>query len=682
MRPTLLIALLCSQLTASAQTDISTLVGTATADTRSTSRYNEEASEAHGQTIPAVLTPHGQNSWTPQTRRTEEKCVAPYYYADTLFQGFRNSHWITGGCTQDYGSFTIAPDDAAAEWPFSHDDETALPYYYRVHLPTLNLTAELTALSHAAILRFSRETGIRLIPNSDEGKGRVWTDSARQVIYGENPVHRIYQGWGEPAGFSGYICVYYGAAPTYYVASSFTSAQAAWDNLLAETDSLRMTFGQMADESARAWAQRFHTIEVDDPDSARVRQFYGAIYRASILPREISDCNGSYPRFADGHTEWGTGTYYGDFSMWDIYRAQLPLLNIIDPQRSGHMMQSLVTMAGQGGWLPIFPCWNSYTAAMIGDHCAVALADAYVKGIRNFDAQAAYRAMRRNAFRSPSTRRYRDGMGRRALPSYLQHGYIPLEDSVSEAFHRQEQTSRTLEYAFDDFAVAQMAKALGHRRDYNRLMARAGNWRNVINPITLYADGRHADGTWLGNQDQYNRLPFITEGATCHYTLYVPHDLPSLIDCLGGKRILEQRLDTLFEQGYYWHGNEPCHHIVYLYNACDRPDKTRRWVRHILQSEYNDSPGGLSGNDDAGQMSAWYVLSAMGFYPVCPATPCYELGLPTFRRVTLHLDNGHTFTIQRSDTPDDQARWLLNGQPVESYTLSHDDILRGGTLTF
>ena len=316
---------------------------------------------------------------------------------------------------------------------------------------------------------------------------------------------------------------------------------------------------------------------------------------------------------------------------------------------AGDMMQSLVTMYEEGGWLPIFPCWNSYTAAMIGDHCAVALADAYIKGIRNFDYEKAYEAMRKNAFETPSSfEDYKNGMGRRALDSYLKYGYIPLEDEVKEAFHDNEQTSRTLEYAFDDFAVAQMAKALGKKADYKELMRRSENWRNVINPITGYADGRYADGHWENNTDLVHRKSYITEGATCHYTWYVPHNIEGLKKVMGEKTF-EQRLDTMFTEGRYWHGNEPCHQIAYLYNYTRSPWKTSQWVSNIMQTEYNNTPGGLSGNDDAGQMSVWYLFAALGFYPVCPATPYYETTTPLFDRVTLNLEDGHTFTIRKDD---------------------------------
>ena len=679
---------------------LNTMVGTAPANTKTAGLFGK-GSEEHGQTLPAVLSPNGQNFWTPQTRDTEKKCVAPYYYTDSLFQGIRNSHWIVGGCTQDYGSFTLAalggklrlrPEERAT--PFSHTDEISHPHYYAVHLYKEHLKLEMTGSSHAAIFRITPEQDgpvhIVLNHNSDAGEGYLKINSQDKTIYGYNPVHRIYQGWGEPAGFSGHymlqaydeivdfgcdsLCAWFtfkGKAHEPIIlkaATSFTSINNCVDNFTVEAET--HDFDSMMEHLAQQWIERLHTIDVEDPDTARVNQFYGALYRASFLPREMSDANGSYPKFADGSIQHPSPNtqhpkFYGDFSMWDTYRAVHPLYNIIAPKESADMIQSLVTMYEEGGWLPIFPCWNSYTAAMIGDHCSVALADAYVKGIRDFNAEKAYEAMRKNAFETPASYEdYKNGMGRRALESYLKYGYIPLEDSVKEAYHREEQTSRTLEYAFDDYAVAQFAKALGKDQDYKELMRRSENWRHVINPKTGYCDGRHAPmkisrkkddgGRFEDNTDFIHRKPWITEGAACHYTWYVPQNVEGLIEVLGGPEKFEAKLDSMFTEGRYWHGNEPCHQIAYLYDFIGKRDKTIQRVAHILDTEYNDTPGGLSGNDDAGQMSAWYIFSSLGFYPVCPASDRYMLAAPRFQKITLNLQGGRKFTITPSSLPTDR----------------------------
>ena len=664
---------------------LNTMVGTAPANTKTAGLFGK-GSEEHGQTLPAVLVPNGQNFWTPQTQDTEKKCIAPYYYTDSLFQGIRNSHWIVGGCTQDYGSFTLAalsgklrktPTERAT--PFSHSQEVSHPHYYAVRLPKERLKLEVTGSSHAAIFRITPEVDgpihIVLNHNSDYKEGYLEIDNLAKTIYGYNPVHRIYQGWGEQTGFEGHyllqsydeikdfgvdsLCAWFtfdGKANQPIIlkaASSFTSKKGAYNNFAFEAEAY--DFDGMMAQTALQWIDRLHTIDVEDTNTARANQFYGALYRCSFLPREMSDVDGTYPKFADGTLQTSKKRkYYGDFSMWDTYRALHPLYTLIAPDKAADMMQSLVTMYEEGGWLPIFPCWNSYTAAMIGDHCSATLADAYIKGVRNFDVEKAYEGMRKNAFETPVLLEYKNGMGRRALESYLKYGYIPLEDGVKDAYHQDEQTSRTLEYAFDDFAVAQLAKALGKKQDYTELMRRSENWRNVINPQTGYCDGRHQDGMFENNTDFIHRKPYITEGATCHYTWYVPHNVEGLVETLGGKEKFEARLDSMFTAGRYWHGNEPCHQIAWLYDYIDKREKTIERVTHILDTEYNDTPGGLSGNDDAGQMSAWYVFASMGFYPVCPATDRYMLSVPRFEKVTLNLMDGRCYTITPTSLPADR----------------------------
>lgn len=706
---------------------VNTMMGTDYAVTPTAGRYGK-GSEEHGQTIPAALVPHGMSSWTPQTRDTERKCVAPYYYQDTLMLGFRNSHWLTGGCTQDYGSFTLMPQTGrlrlkgtARGSRFSHADEVSHPDYYAVRLPDEHLTAELTPLSRSALFRFSYDSDGRayfvIAPNSDEGEGFVAVDTARHCIYGYNPVHRIYQGWGKRAGFDGWFVVRFqqpiadfGVSDTVAwvafdvkagqqlmakAAGSFVDLDGAMRNLDQEIPHWDFSFVRR--QAQQAWQERFARVVVtatDDVQQQRKAQLCSALYRTSFLPRLFSDADNRYPLFGGAQREDSDGhslsanlhaptapqdAHYMDFSMWDTYRALHPLNILIEPT-SGAMMQSLVRMYEQGGWLPIFPCWNSYTAAMIGDHCTAALADAMVKGVGGIDHEKAYEAMRQNAFLVAPLADYRDGKGRRALDSYLRYGYIPLEDSVPEAFHTHEQVSRTLEYAYDDFALAQVARLLGKTSDSQLLMRRAANWRNAVNPRTGWADGRYADGRWLNNQDQVHRVKFITEGAACHYTWYVPHDPYGLMQVMGGRERYVSRLDSMFTEGLYWHGNEPCHQVAYMFNYAGEPWRTQKWVRHILDTEYLDAPGGLSGNEDAGQMSAWYVFSALGFYPVCPATPYYILGTPSFARAQIG-----DFVVEAENVSHDNcyiqsATW--NGQPYTRNYITHDMLTSGGTLRF
>ena len=797
--------------------ELNTFTGSAPSETRTAGLFGQH-SEEWGQTIPAVLVPFGMNFWTPQTRATEQKCVAPFYYNDTLFQGFRNSHWIVGGCTQDYGSFTLMVKGGlpqplqrrgvtAEEWAtrFSHDKETSHPYYYAVALPDEQVYAEMTATSRAAIFRYSLTSGseergagsensldksgnvpsrsqfdricnsvaanesicnaekniyLILYPNSDEGQGSVTIDVRNHLITATNPVHRIYQGWGESAGFAGHYALKFQKVPVEYgvfdgenvypgqttiankenigaylcfevtgnepllvkAGSSFTDVRGAVCNLEAEIP--HWDFDRTCRELKAIWERRLSLMEAESPDSTLLRKFYGALYRASFLPHTISDADGRYPAFAQspasmpasssvGRNNIATKilplapgeTQYGDYSLWDTYRAQHPLINILTPSLANQMMQSLVRMYRQGGWLPIFPCWNSYTAAMIGDHASSVLADAWVKGIRSFDIHTAYEAMRKNAFESPKTyEEYKNGMGRRALKSYLKYGYIPLEDSVPEAFHQREQVSRTLEYAYDDFCVAQVAKALNKQDDYTELMRRSENWRNVIDKETGYVaplpspkrgetpDRRTKERNAIASSPQgedmrwaFQKQPYITEGAPCHYTWYVPQNPEGLMQVLGGKERFVAKLDSMFTCGRYWHGNEPCHQVAWMFNVAGETWRTQKYVRRIIDTEYLDAPGGLSGNDDAGQMSSWLLFACMGFYPVCPATPYYYIGAPVFPRLTLHLENGRTFTILADDVSAENIyvqHVTLNGCPLTQPYLSHDDILRGGTLHF
>ena len=711
--------------------DIDTRTGTDKSAMKSASKFGQNT-ENYGQTLPAVLQPNGMTFWTPQTRASERKGVSPYYYGDTMLQGLRASHWLVGGATQDYGSFTISmvgrkaatPSELAT--PFSHDDETATPAYYSVSLPEEKIKMEMTGLSRSAIFRFTAMEGGRMYVvlncNSDEDMATVKLDSNSGLVFASNPVHRIYQGWGEEAGFSGHLVMTFDKHPvdseTFHeadsqtglmargvllafdmnqgetllvkAATSFVSTDHALMNLQAEIP--HWDFETVRQQLSLIWEQQLSKILVETADKDALRKFYGSMYRCSFLPRTFSDVDGTYPSFSaskDGpmHVERvGEGhVHYCDFSLWDTYRAMHPLLNILSPKKSADMMQSLVDMYRQGGWMPIFPCWNSYTSAMIGDHVASVVADAYVKGIRGFDVEKAYEGLRQNAFVSPTDAEYKDGKGRRALQSYLNYGYIPLEDSVPDAFHKREQVSRTLEYAYDDFALSVLADALGHGDDAKALAKRAKNYRHVFDPRTGWVQGRKADGSFMADDNAFVKTSFITEGAPCHYSWYVPHDPEGLMQCMGGREHYVGKLDAMFSEQNYWHGNEPCHQVAYMYNYAGEAWKTQRAVRDIMNTEYQESPSGLAGNDDAGQMSAWYIFSAMGFYPVCPGTTRYELASPSFDRVVITQENGRQFCIEAENASPENIfvqSITRNGEAYDKTYIDHEDIVNGSTLRF
>lgn len=702
---------------------VNPLAGTAPSVTSATLEHGS-GTEALANTIPSVTYPFGMTQWVAQTRFSETKCVAPYYYGDSLFSGFRGSHWISGGCMQDYGSVTVTAITGSLRLQdegtrFSHTAETATPAYYSVDLPGRGLKAEVSATRRCGFIRFTalRDDSLYILihPNSDRGLATLTMDKASGTISGRNPVYRIYQGGGQPAGFDGcftlrlprgiavggivrttegmvgYIgfLVKKGQCIPLKIGTSFTSETGAARNLSSEIPG--WNFEAVVSAARQVWERELSRVTLETPTDSVRRIFYTALYHSMQQPRLYNDVDGAYPAFAarrDAHVHGGD--YYDDFSMWDIYRAQVPLVEILRPGLVNDFVHSLLLKAQQGGWLPAFPCWNSYTAAMIGDHSVALIASAYARGIRGFDLREAYRVMRRDAFDIPPAPAYRDGRGRRSLASYLALGYYPLEDSVSEAFHHNEQTSRTLEYAYDDYCVALMARALHRIKDYDTLMVRAHNYVNVFDPSRGFMNGRHADGRFYPLSDPDARLYFVTEGTPRQYTFYVPQDMPGLIRLLGGRDKLEAGLDSLFDKGQYWHGNEPDQQTPFLYDYTDHPFRAGARVHTILRTEYADRPGGLCGNDDAGEISAWYVLGALGIYPVDPASGDYALCLPLVRSATIHLPGGKTFRIvvrgghPAGETAADGASFtlLLNGRPHPGRFLSHADLLKGGVLEY
>lgn len=698
---------------------VNTLIGTAPATTVSAKRHSEAGSELKGQTFPGVGRPFGMTQWTPETRVTETKCIAPYYYNDKYITGFRGSHWMSGSCTQDYGSatlmpFTIGTRDTITRPPvsqFSHKNETARPSYYSVMLDRYDILTELTGSVRSGMIRFiytGKENSCVFIRiNSDENEGSILVNKEKNEIILCNPVHRIYQGWGAGAGFSGWFVIRFDTpfevmdklktnqqiaisfgnnkTVTARIGTSFTSAVNAGKNLDSEIPG--WDFEQVRRETEVIWNQTLGKARPAGGDKDAMEMFYTALYHCYQLPRIVSDAEGWYPGFAgDTAVHRADGfDYYDDFSMWDTFRALHPLMTILEPERTLHMVRSLVLKAEQGGWLPIFPAWNNYTAAMIGDHAAVMIADAYLKGIKFPEAEKAYSYMRKNAFDHPSDDEYIDGKGRRALNSYLRYGFIPLEDSVWQAFHKREQVSRTLEYAFDDYALARMAESVGNREDHETLLKRSGNWRNVFDTETGFVRGRFADSSWINPFDPLNKASFICEGTPFHYTWYVPHDIPGLIRMLGGQAAFAKKLDAFFSGGHYWHGNEPGHQIPYLYAMAGEPSKTQELVRKIITEEYGTGPGGLSGNEDAGQMSAWLIFSMMGFYPVCPASNQYIITTPYFDEVRIMLPGGKFFLIS-SVSAKPGSRYIRaitkDGGIYPDWYITHEDIVKGSRFTF
>lgn len=712
---------------------INPLIGTDKTSTISGLRHGT-GSENNAQVQPNVTVPFGMTNWVAQTQNSENKCIAAYYYKDSIITGFRGSHWMSGSCTQDYGSFSVMPisgklicNSSKRGSRFSHSKEIANPDFYKVELSRYNIVAAMSSTARCGILEFifmnEGEAHIIINPNSDQAEGSVNVIPRTGEIVGSNPVHRIYQGWGKIAGFSGHFVMKIEKKVSGYgvysddeiiynktsieerpnvgaffsfqvkkgehvrvkIGTSFVSIDQARKNLDAEIPNF--DFSAVRKKLNRTWNGLLSKVKiVGSPEEDKVK-FYTAMYHSFQQPRIYNDVCGTYPRF-NGNTRTDTisnGNYYCDFSMWDTFRALHPLYNILIPKQNADMLKSLLLMAKAGGWLPIFPCWNSYTAAMIGDHAAAAIAEGYVKGIINL-TEDNYKYLIQNAKQLPEDfKEYISGKGRRALNSYLKYGYIPLEDSVQEAFHKKEQVSRTLEYAYDDFALACVAKKMGKKNDFDYFLNRSQNYRNVFDASVGNMNGRFADGRFNKNFNRDQKTSFITEGTPWQYNWYVPHDVNGLIELMGGKNSFNDTLDRFFGAGQYWHGNEPGHQIPFLYSFSGQPWKTQKIVSEILNEEYGIGPGGLSGNDDEGQMSAWYVLGAIGIYPVSPVSAEYVISGPKFKKIIMRLGNGKKLVFNAPDYSCDNIfikKLLVNGKEYNSSLVSHSEFMNGGIWTF
>lgn len=716
-------------------TYVQTMAGTAKSSSPEAIKHGEGiAVRILGNTIPAVTTPFAMTQFTPQTQPKETKCVPPYYYQDEFFSGIRATHWISGSCMQDYGSVTIMPvsgklktQPKAHAIKFSHADETATPYEYSINLKQYNINASVTSTDRCGILEFKANKAdsvyLLITPNSDQGKGFIQIDSKTGEVYGYNPVHRIYQGWGKEAGFKGYFVIKVqrmaGTSGTFEndkvsraqtiinkknigaylgfklekgevlrvkIGTSFSSIEGARKNL--QTEIKAWDYKGIAAKNKALWEKSLNQIVINSSNEKDKRIFYTSLYHSLQQPRLYNDVDGVYPRFAskDKLEKMSNGNYYDDFSLWDTYRAHLPLMEILQPEFVNNVVKSLIIKGQQGGYLPIFPCWNSYTSEMIGDHCTSVMASAYLKGISKTNIDEGYRLMRQNAFELPIDRKeYEEGKGRRALDSYLKYGYIPVEDQVADAFHNKEQVSRTLEYAYDDYALAMLAKKMGKEADYQSLIKRSGYYANVYDKSVGMVRGRHMDGQWVSPFIPDIRQYYITEATPRQYTFYVPHDVPGLSALMGGGNRLEAALDSVFMKNEYWHGNEPGHQTPFMYNYTASPWKTQAQVRKILESAYNDGPDGLIGNDDVGQMSAWYIFGAIGFYPLNPVSGEFLLCSPIFDKVSINLAGGKKFQID-VNKKGPKSQYIhdvkLNGKSINRNFIKYEELKGGGNLTF
>lgn len=686
----------------------------------------------YGGMIPGVATPFGMTHWTPMTRENKIS-VCPYNYKDTTIEGFLGTHqpaiWMG-----DYGYVSLMPSTGelktSRKLPYRHQDEVSAPNYYSVKLNDAGrqLKIELTATTRAGFMRLtfpaSQTSNVVVTASrSQQFKGFVQINPKDQEIIGYNP-DRMSAELGPPLpNFKGYFVIQfskpfssfgtweddsihsareqqtghrmggYATFPTIYgeevkvkIGTSFISIEQARDNLKREIPD--WDFDGVKTEGRRVWNEALNKIRIWGGSKDDRVNFYTAMYHALLFPRVFSEYGRYYSAFDD---RVHNGVSYNDYSLWDTFRAEHPLLLLIQPGRVPDMITSLLQMYDEGGWMPKWPN-PTYSNIMIGTHADSVIADAYVKGIRGFDLNKAYAATLKDAMTPPdgdATNRWADRApwtayeARGGLTWYKSLGYVPIDKT-------DESVSRTLEFAYDDFCVAQLAKAMGKMDDYELLMKRSQNHKNLYDPVQGFMRPKKADGTWDEESwsSREERKPGFTEGSPWTYLFCVMQDVPSMITLMGGKQQFAAKLDENFAGGHYRHGNEPGHHYTYLYDYCGQPWKTQERVREAMTLNYQNAPDGLSGNDDCGQMSAWYIFSAMGFYPVTPGSPVYATGSPLFAKASITLDKPYKkgiFTVIAKNASL-KNKYIqsatLNGKPLKEPFISHADIVNGSTLVF
>jgi len=706
---------------------VSTLVGTQ-------STYFLSA----GNTYPAIAMPWGMNFWSPQTGKMGDGWM--YTYTAEKIRGFKQTHqpspWMN-----DYGQFAVLPmvgkktfdQDERASY-FSHKAETARPHYYAVYLADYDVKAEITPSERAAYFRFTfpktdeayvlldafdKGSSVEVVPAerkiigySTKNSGGV-PDNFRNyfVLQFDRPFENVatfadsaladgrYRAQADHVGaIVGFSTAENGEQILLKVASSFISPEQAERNLkeLDGTD-----FDQRVAIGEEIWNKTLGRIEIEGGSLDDMRTFYSALYRSLLFPRmfyEI-DADGQSVHYSPYNGQVLPGYLFTDTGFWDTFRALFPFLNLMYPEMALKMQDGLANAYREGGWLPE---WASpgYRNVMVGNNSASVVADAWIKGVRSESIETLYEALKKGADNAgPLT-----AVGRAGAEYYRELGYVPYDVGINE------NAARTLEYAYDDFAIYQLAKALGKSQtDQDYYKKRAFNYRNLYDPTSGLMRGKNRDGRFQSPFNPFKWGDAFTEGNSWHYTWSVFQDTEGLARLMGGHRAMEAKLDSVFTlppvfddsyygfpiheiremqiagMGQYAHGNQPIQHMIYLYNHIGRPWKAQYWLRETMKRMYTPGPDGYCGDEDNGQTSAWHVFSALGFYPVTPAVDEYVLGAPLFRKATLHLSNGKKITI-RADNNSDANRYVhalkLNGKNYTKNYLRHGELLKGATLNF
>lgn len=683
----------------------------------------------NGHTFPGACRPFGMIQTSPVTGAVGWRYCSEYVYEDSIIWGFTQTHLNGTGC-MDLGDVLVMPvtGKRQRQWNeyrsgFSKETEKATPGYYSVTLDEPDVTAELTATTHTALHRYTFHKADSASLLIDLQHGPAWRDEQyhSQVSFCET-------NWENDSTLTGHVINKVWVNQVYYFAMKFnrpviasselpmaatekgkriiatfdmkpedqllmkvalstTGVEGAKANLTAELNG--WDFEGVRQAAKNEWNSYLSRIDVEGTTDEKTN-FYTSFYHALIQPNEISDIDGKYRNAKDEIVQATGDKFYSTFSTWDTYRAAHPFYTLMVPERVDGFVNSLVDQCETIGYLPIWGLWGGETFTMIANHSVPIIAEAYAKGFRGFDAERAFNAIKQTQTVSHPLKSNWE--------HYTKYGYFPTD--LTEA----ESVSSTLESVYDDYAAADMAKRMGKEEEAAYFAKRADYYKNLFDPSTKFMRPKKADGTWKSpfNPSQVGHSESIggdyTEGNAWQYTWHVQHDVPGLIALFGGEEAFLQKLDSVFTVklettqadvtgliGQYAHGNEPSHHVAYLYTLAGRPERTQELIRQIFDTQYLPKPNGLCGNDDCGQMSAWYMFSAMGFYPVNPVSGEYVFGAPQFPKFTLHLADGKTFTILAEGLSEEHkyiGSITLNGKPYTKNYITHEDILKGGTLVY
>ena len=670
----------------------------------------------HGHTYPGATMPFGMMQLSPDTRLDGWDGCSGYHYSDEYIYGFSHTH-LSGTGVSDYGDILLMPTNEirfnnGADGKkgyrdhFDHGNEIAEPGYYKVHLDSTNIDVELTVSKRSGIHKYqfhSAENQIVIldlehrdelldsnfeIVSNQEVKGyrhsKAWATNQMLFfnIQFSHPIEKENNiATSESGNVFGFKFNNPNNEPLYIkIGISAVDENGARKNLEEEIGD--KSFEEVKTNAQNTWEAQLEKIIIESADNNYKTNFYTSLYHTMIAPNLYQDVDGRYRGMDLKVHQTQDFDYYTVFSLWDTYRAAHPLYTIIEQDKTNDFINTFLAKYDEGGIMPIWDLSACYTGCMIGYHAVPVIADAYLKNIREYDTEKAFEAMTHSASR--------DKLG---LKSYKKFGFIPVEEE-------SESVSKTLEYAYDDWTIAQMAKAMSKNNDYKTYLERAQYYKNVFDPESQFMRGRFRN-TWFAPFDPYEVNFNYTEANSWQYSFYVPQDISGFIELLGGKDKLETHLDHLFTAkaetsgrnqaditgliGQYAHGNEPSHHMAYLYNFVNKPHKTQERVYQILTELYKNEPDGISGNEDCGQMSAWYVFSAMGFYPVTPASNQYIIGTPLFDKATINLENGKQFNIQSynlSTTNKYIEYAYLNGEKLDRTYITHNEIMDGGILEF